>query len=127
MSPQYSINLDCISPSVSLSFSSPTQSLTHSRTLIHSSTALSPYPFLSLSITLTPSIPGMYSLPSHLSQSARDLILRLLVVDPMKRITIPGKLLDLLFHVLLCPPCLIFTLFSFVFFVSSLGIFSWYY
>ena len=32
---------------------------------------------------------GMYSLPSHLSQSARDLILRLLVVDPMKRITIP--------------------------------------
>ena len=31
----------------------------------------------------------MYSLPSHLSQSARDLILRLLVVDPMKRITIP--------------------------------------
>ena len=35
-------------------------------------------------------ISGMYSLPSHLSQSARDLILRLLVVDPMKRITIPG-------------------------------------
>lgn len=34
---------------------------------------------------------GMYSLPSHLSQSSRDLILRLLVVDPIKRITIPGK------------------------------------
>ena len=34
---------------------------------------------------------GMYSLPSHLSQSSRDLILRMLVVDPMKRITIPGK------------------------------------
>ena len=33
---------------------------------------------------------GMYSLPSHLSQSARDLILRMLVVDPMKRITIAG-------------------------------------
>jgi 5'-AMP-activated protein kinase catalytic alpha subunit len=32
---------------------------------------------------------GMYSLPSHLSQSARDLILRMLVVDPIKRITIP--------------------------------------
>lgn len=31
---------------------------------------------------------GMYSLPSHLSQSARDLILRMLVVDPMKRISI---------------------------------------
>src|SRR5690554_3990589 len=31
----------------------------------------------------------MYSLPSHLSQLARDLILRMLVVDPMKRITIP--------------------------------------
>ncbi|CAN0305466.1 unnamed protein product, partial [Laminaria digitata] len=32
---------------------------------------------------------GMYSLPSHLSQLARDLIPRMLVVDPMKRITIP--------------------------------------
>ena len=32
---------------------------------------------------------GMYSLPTHLSQSSRDLILRMLVVDPMKRITIP--------------------------------------
>ena len=31
---------------------------------------------------------GMYSLPSHLSQLARDLIPRMLVVDPMKRITI---------------------------------------
>lgn len=30
----------------------------------------------------------MYSLPSHLSQSARELILRMLVVDPIKRITI---------------------------------------
>ena len=30
---------------------------------------------------------GMYSLPSHLSQSARELILRMLVVDPIKRIT----------------------------------------
>ena len=36
-------------------------------------------------------VEGMYSLPSHLSQSSRDLILRLLVVDPIKRITIPGK------------------------------------
>jgi 5'-AMP-activated protein kinase, catalytic alpha subunit len=27
---------------------------------------------------------GMYSLPSHLSQLARDLIPRMLVVDPMK-------------------------------------------
>jgi 5'-AMP-activated protein kinase, catalytic alpha subunit len=32
---------------------------------------------------------GMYSLPSHLSQLSRDLILRMLVVDPMKRITVP--------------------------------------
>ncbi|EQC38348.1 CAMK/CAMKL/AMPK protein kinase [Saprolegnia diclina VS20] len=32
---------------------------------------------------------GMYSLPSHLSEHARDLIPRMLVVDPMKRITIP--------------------------------------
>jgi 5'-AMP-activated protein kinase, catalytic alpha subunit len=31
---------------------------------------------------------GMYSLPSHLSELARDLIPRMLVVDPMKRITI---------------------------------------
>lgn len=31
---------------------------------------------------------GMYSLPSHLSEMARDLIPRMLVVDPMKRITI---------------------------------------
>ncbi|XP_058722713.1 SNF1-related protein kinase catalytic subunit alpha KIN10-like [Vicia villosa] len=32
---------------------------------------------------------GIYTLPSHLSPGARDLIPRLLVVDPMKRITIP--------------------------------------
>lgn len=32
---------------------------------------------------------GMYSLPSHLSQLARNLIPRTLEVDPMKRITIP--------------------------------------
>ncbi|KAI3927525.1 hypothetical protein MKW92_040246 [Papaver armeniacum] len=32
---------------------------------------------------------GIYTLPSHLSDGARDLILRMLVVDPMKRITIP--------------------------------------
>jgi len=31
---------------------------------------------------------GMYSLPSHLSQLSRDLILRMLVVDPIKRISI---------------------------------------
>ena len=31
----------------------------------------------------------MYSLPSHLSPLTRDLIPRMLVVDPMKRITIP--------------------------------------
>lgn len=31
---------------------------------------------------------GMYSLPSHLSSLSRDLIPRMLVVDPMKRITI---------------------------------------
>ena len=31
---------------------------------------------------------GMYSLPSHLSQLARNLIPRMLEVDPMKRITI---------------------------------------
>ena len=30
----------------------------------------------------------MYSLPSHLSPSARELVLRMLVVDPIKRITI---------------------------------------
>jgi len=32
---------------------------------------------------------GMYSLPTHLSQLARNLIPRMLEVDPMKRITIP--------------------------------------
>ncbi|GAB2279746.1 SNF1- protein kinase catalytic subunit alpha kin10 [Dionaea muscipula] len=32
---------------------------------------------------------GLYTLPSHLSPGARDLIPRMLVVDPMKRITIP--------------------------------------
>ncbi|KAM3269135.1 SNF1-related protein kinase catalytic subunit alpha KIN10 [Capsicum chacoense] len=32
---------------------------------------------------------GVYTLPSHLSPSARDLIPRLLIVDPMKRITVP--------------------------------------
>lgn len=32
---------------------------------------------------------GMYTLPSHLSTAARDLIPRMLVVDPMKRMTIP--------------------------------------
>jgi serine/threonine protein kinase len=31
---------------------------------------------------------GMYSLPSHLSQLSKELIVRMLVVDPMKRITI---------------------------------------
>lgn len=31
---------------------------------------------------------GIYTLPSHLSGPARDLIPRMLVVDPMKRITI---------------------------------------
>ncbi|XP_073270565.1 SNF1-related protein kinase catalytic subunit alpha KIN10-like isoform X2 [Primulina huaijiensis] len=31
---------------------------------------------------------GLYTLPSHLSHGARDLIPRMLVVDPMKRITI---------------------------------------
>lgn len=30
---------------------------------------------------------GIYTLPSHLSPGARDLIPRMLVVDPMKRIT----------------------------------------
>ncbi|KAI3994680.1 hypothetical protein MKX01_002296 [Papaver californicum] len=32
---------------------------------------------------------GIYSLPSHLSAGARDLIPRMLVVNPMKRMTIP--------------------------------------
>ncbi|MED6171211.1 SNF1- protein kinase catalytic subunit alpha kin10 [Stylosanthes scabra] len=32
---------------------------------------------------------GIYTLPSHLSPGARDLIPRMLVVDPMKRMTIP--------------------------------------
>ncbi|KAK1302337.1 SNF1-related protein kinase catalytic subunit alpha KIN10 [Acorus calamus] len=32
---------------------------------------------------------GIYTLPSHLSPGTRDLIPRMLVVDPMKRITIP--------------------------------------
>ncbi|GLT56299.1 hypothetical protein SLA2020_293480 [Shorea laevis] len=32
---------------------------------------------------------GIYTLPSHLSPGARDLIPRMLVVDPMKRVTIP--------------------------------------
>ncbi|RVW80863.1 SNF1-related protein kinase catalytic subunit alpha KIN10 [Vitis vinifera] len=32
---------------------------------------------------------GIYTLPSHLSTGARDLIPRMLIVDPMKRMTIP--------------------------------------
>ncbi|CAH9139280.1 unnamed protein product [Cuscuta epithymum] len=32
---------------------------------------------------------GIYTLPSHLSPGARDLIPRMLIVDPMKRVTIP--------------------------------------
>ncbi|KAL2552269.1 SNF1-related protein kinase catalytic subunit alpha KIN10 [Forsythia ovata] len=32
---------------------------------------------------------GIYTLPSHLSPGARDLIPRMLIVDPMKRMTIP--------------------------------------
>lgn len=32
---------------------------------------------------------GIYTLPSHLSPSARDLIARTLLVDPLKRVTIP--------------------------------------
>ena len=32
---------------------------------------------------------GIYNLPSHLSGGARDLIPRMLLVDPLKRITIP--------------------------------------
>ncbi|KAH7279957.1 hypothetical protein KP509_37G045000 [Ceratopteris richardii] len=32
---------------------------------------------------------GIYTLPSHLSAGAKDLILRMLLVDPLKRITIP--------------------------------------
>ena len=32
---------------------------------------------------------GIYNLPSHLSPGARDLIPRMLLVDPLKRITIP--------------------------------------
>jgi 5'-AMP-activated protein kinase catalytic alpha subunit len=32
---------------------------------------------------------GIYTLPSHLSLGARDLIPRMLLVDPMKRITVP--------------------------------------
>ena len=31
---------------------------------------------------------GMYSLPSYLSQPARDLVLKMLVADPMNRISI---------------------------------------
>ena len=31
---------------------------------------------------------GIYNLPSHLSPGARDLIARMLLVDPLKRITI---------------------------------------
>ncbi|MBA0589473.1 hypothetical protein Gorai_018220, partial [Gossypium raimondii] len=32
---------------------------------------------------------GCYTLPRHLSAGARDLISRIIVVDPMKRLTIP--------------------------------------
>ena len=39
---------------------------------------------------------GMYSLPSHLSQLARDLIPRMLVVDPMKRVTARRGVLSLM-------------------------------
>ncbi|MBA0740837.1 hypothetical protein Gogos_014022 [Gossypium gossypioides] len=33
---------------------------------------------------------GVYTIPSHLSPGARDLIARILIVDPTKRLTIPG-------------------------------------
>ena len=32
---------------------------------------------------------GIYTLPSYLSPGARDLIPRMLLVDPMKRVTVP--------------------------------------
>ena len=92
-----------------ISYLLPSSYLLASAYLLPSSN-LFPYPYLFLSSFLLPpsflhSIPapldtlnlcnvhysGMYNLPSHLSPSARDLILRLLVVDPMKRITIKGK------------------------------------
>ena len=38
---------------------------------------------------LVPLQGGIYNLPTHLSHGARDLIPRMLVVDPLKRITIP--------------------------------------
>lgn len=38
---------------------------------------------------LSPLQGGIYTLPSHLSPGARDLIPRMLLVDPLKRITIP--------------------------------------
>ncbi len=38
---------------------------------------------------LCPMQGGIYTLPSHLSPGARDLIPRMLLVDPLKRITIP--------------------------------------
>ncbi|KAI3426244.1 hypothetical protein D9Q98_008620 [Chlorella vulgaris] len=53
---------------------------------------------------------GIYTLPSHLSPGARDLIPRMLLVDPLKRITIPEirsvlllLLLQLLLLLLLLP------------------------
>jgi len=52
---------------------------------------------------------GIYTLPSHLSSGARDLIQRMLVVDPMKRMTIPEIrqhpwFLEKLPHYLAAPP-----------------------
>ena len=41
---------------------------------------------------------GIYNLPSHLSPGARDLIPRMLLVDPLKRITIPEIRFSPQFH-----------------------------
>ena len=44
---------------------------------------------------------GIYNLPSHLSPGARDLIPRMLLVDPLKRITIP-EIRCLRLHAFVC-------------------------
>lgn len=59
------------------------------RSLSHLSSCSDGEKFWSSTILMVCLAGGIYNLPSHLSPGARDLIPRMLLVDPLKRITIP--------------------------------------
>ena len=44
---------------------------------------------MTMSLPNTPHAAGSYSIPSYVSEDARDLMTKMMTVDPMKRITIP--------------------------------------